>query len=59
MRKLTKEEVLRIPELAKTMNQSEIAETLNTSSAVIWYWCDKLKKKGIDIPKHPRRSLLD
>lgn len=47
--RLTKEDILRIPELSKSMSITQMAGELKVSKRAIDYWIAKLKAKGYEI----------
>ena len=58
--KLTKKQVLKIPELSLKMNIREIAELYNVSWQAIYYWIKNLRNRGYKIRVLPQgqKSLL-
>ena len=58
--KLTKEQVLSIPELLEKFTTAEIAQKMGVSQPNIIYWLRKLDEKGIKYAKlkSGRRPLL-
>lgn len=58
--KLTKEQVLSLPELLKTKTVGQVAKSMGVSSPCISYWLRQFDKRGIKYPKiNPgRKSLL-
>jgi transposase len=60
MAKLTKEQVLAIPELLKTKMLKEVAKEYNTSPNSISRWIKILRNNGVSIDiKRGRRPLLN
>lgn len=59
--KLSKQQVLKIPQLLKKKSVREIAELYNVSWQAVWYWVGQLRKKGVKIitRKRGQTSLLD
>ena len=47
--KLTKAQVLKIPQLLKKKNVREVAELYNVSWQAVWYHIGKLRKNGVKI----------
>lgn len=58
--KVTKEQVLAIPELLKTKTVSEIAVHMGITQPAVSYWLKRLQKRGIKYPKQRsgRKPLL-
>jgi len=52
--KLTEKQVLSIPKMLKTMSVGELATEWGVSWQAIWYWVDRLRKKGIKINTRPK-----
>jgi len=58
--KLTKEQVLSIPELLKTRSTVDIAKSMGVKQSAISYWIGILKKRKIRMPaiRKGRKPLL-
>ena len=48
---LTKDQILKIPKMRKTMNNVEIAKELKTHPTTIIRWARRLREAGHDVPK--------
>jgi biotin operon repressor len=48
--KLSREDVLKIPNLLRTKTIGEVGEELGVSSRAVDYWIARLKKEGIKVP---------
>ncbi len=55
--KLTKENILEIVELSKTLNNKEMAKHLNVHIQSIVYWKRRLKEEGYKIETVGRRGI--
>lgn len=55
--KLTKEQILAIPEELKTKTRTDLAKEWKISRSVINYWITEFKKKKVEIPKLSRGLL--
>jgi transposase len=58
-KKLTKEDILKIPELVKLYDTETIAYGFKVCPETIRRWARELRKRGYDVPKRPRKSILD
>lgn len=52
--KLTKEQVLSIPDMLKTNTIRVVALHFQVSPYAIFYWIRKLRKKGVVVETRPR-----
>lgn len=50
MKNLTKEQIISIPELRRTMTVEKVASELGVGTRTIYYWIDRLKKAGHTVP---------
>ena len=58
-KQLTKEDILRIPELRESMTDTQIAEMFGCSRATVQRWVKKLKTLGIEVKsKRGRPEIL-
>ena len=58
MKKLTKEQVLAIPEKKKTMTLAHIAQQYGVSMQCIYIWTKKLKARGLMENVDERKTLV-
>lgn len=58
MKKLTKEQVLAIPEKKKTMTLGQIAQEYSVSLQCIFIWTKKLKARGLMEDVDQRKTLV-
>lgn len=58
--KMTREQVMSLPELLKSKTVGQIAKSMGVSQPCISYWLRQLDKRGIEYPnqKAGRRSIL-
>jgi biotin operon repressor len=59
MKKLSKEQIAKIPELLKTKTTEELATEYGVSKQNINYWINRFKSKGVVIEVFKKDSLLE